>query len=154
MPSKSISAKLAALKKKKDDLDAAIKEMEQEEAQQLRRERHERARVIGMAMLRMVEDDAVADWSEEKLLDLVSPFVVSGKEKRLLGVSGANKTDGKQSKTKAKKTTTKNKKRPTPSTSSKIADTDEVASHADKDASAKTPVVQRSDDELEAEFNL
>lgn len=90
MPTKSLTRKLTVLQEKKAALDAQIKKIEQEQAQQLRKEKQERARIIGLAMVRMIEDSSAKDWTEERLLKLVSPFVVSGKERRFLGFDNAD----------------------------------------------------------------
>ena len=84
MAGKSLTQRLADLQQKKADLDAQIKQIEQEQSRRLRSEKHERARIIGMAMLRLVEKRE--DWTEEKLMGLVSPLIISGKERRFLGL--------------------------------------------------------------------
>ena len=96
MPTKTLLTKLAVLKKRKEELDAEIKRIESEKTKELRKEQQEKARIIGMAMLRLVEDGS---WTEEKLLELVSPFIVSGKERRFLGLvspSDKSATGGKK----------------------------------------------------------
>ncbi|NEZ65159.1 hypothetical protein D0962_20675 [Leptolyngbyaceae cyanobacterium CCMR0082] len=87
MAGKSLTKRLADLQQKKADLDAQIKQIEQEQSRRLRREKQERARIIGMAIFRLVEKGE--DWTEEKLMGLVSPFIVSGKERRFLGLAPA-----------------------------------------------------------------
>ena len=86
MAGKSLTQRLADLQQKKADLDAQIKQIEQEQSQRLRREKQERARIIGMAMLRLVEK---GDWTEAKLMEIVSPSIISGKERRFLGLESA-----------------------------------------------------------------
>ena len=83
MAGKSLTQRLADLQQKKADLDTQIKQIEQEPSQRLRREKQERARIIGMAMLRLVE---TGDWTEDKLMEIVSPSIISGKERRFLGL--------------------------------------------------------------------
>ena len=84
MAGKSLEQRLAALKEKKDSLAEQIKKIETEHSRQLRKDRQERARIIGMAILRKVE---AGQWSDGYLLELVSTFIISGKERRLLGLS-------------------------------------------------------------------
>ncbi|MEM9805746.1 MAG: hypothetical protein AAF959_10740 [Cyanobacteria bacterium P01_D01_bin.56] len=86
MAGKPLIKRLADLQKKKADLDAQIKQIEQEQNKRLRREKQERARIIGMAMLRLIEQ---GDWSEDKLIGLVSPLIMSGKERRFLGLESS-----------------------------------------------------------------
>lgn len=83
MAGKSLTQRLADLQKKKVDLDVQIKQIEQEQSRRLRQEKQERARIIGMAILRLV---AQGDWTEDRLMKLVSPLVTSGKERRFLGL--------------------------------------------------------------------
>ena len=103
MAGKSLTKRLADLQQKKADLDAQIKQIEREQSQQLRKEKHERARIIGMAMLRLVE---TGEWSEDKLMDLISPWIISGKERRFLGLESlaklTKKTKTAENKSKAK----------------------------------------------------
>lgn len=83
MVGKSLTARLSSLQEKKAALDAEIREIEQQKSHQLRKEKHERARIIGMAMLRLVEEGS---WSDKQLIELITPLIINGKERRFLGL--------------------------------------------------------------------
>ena len=144
MPGKSVTNRLAALRKKQANIDAQIKKVESEHAQELRKEKHERARIIGMALLRKVEDGA---WTEEQLLELVEPFITSGKEKRFLGIAAsAAQAAGKSGKPASERA------------GRKSSTTVTTVSSAEKKPAAKSkakPLPESDDSEaLASEFNL
>ena len=164
MAGKSLTQRLADLRQKKEDIDAQIKQIEQEQNQRLRREQQERARIIGMAMLRLVEQGE--DWTGEKLMGLVSPFIISGKERRFLGLEVAStsskKRTAKSSSVKAKSDLASRPSTPSPTLSSKPpskADTPKQTKATSSKATPKESSRERlpeasSEEDILKEFNL
>ncbi|MEM8610671.1 MAG: hypothetical protein AAGF93_01540 [Cyanobacteria bacterium P01_H01_bin.105] len=146
MAGKSLTQRLADLQQKKANLDAQIKQIEQEESQRLRREKHERARIIGMAMLRLVEK---GNWTEDKLMRLVAPFVISGKERRFLGLEVSAPSRKRSSSSKSSTPSSKS-----PAAKSTAAETIGTASKVLQTAAKRRLPEVTTEKDILGEFNL
>jgi len=94
MAGKSLTKRLAALREKQHSITEQIKKIETEQHRQLRKEKQERARIIGIAMLRRMDE---TDWTEEELFALIDPFIITGKERRFLGLPIADTSNHQSS---------------------------------------------------------